>query len=102
MRYDCDVSLCLLRQTLTAMADAEGAKVHSGFFRSYNNSALRLEMLSSVLEMMDEHPGVSHWPWGTATAAEPSPPHPHPPFPRSHFTRPPLAPTRHAPRLAVH
>eukprot|EP00192_Tetraselmis_astigmatica_P025377 CAMPEP_0117674544 /NCGR_PEP_ID=MMETSP0804-20121206/15100_1 /TAXON_ID=1074897 /ORGANISM="Tetraselmis astigmatica, Strain CCMP880" /LENGTH=422 /DNA_ID=CAMNT_0005483431 /DNA_START=67 /DNA_END=1336 /DNA_ORIENTATION=+ len=38
--------------------DAEGARVHSGFFRSYNNSALREAMLMSVLEMMDEHPGA--------------------------------------------
>jgi len=36
--------------------DAEGAKVHSGFFRSYNNSALRMNVIGAVLMMMDKHP----------------------------------------------
>lgn len=40
-------------------AEAEGAKVHSGFFRSYNDSALHENMVAAVRQMMEEHPGVT-------------------------------------------
>jgi len=38
---------------------AEGAEVHSGFFRSYNDSILREHVLESVKGMMKQHPGAA-------------------------------------------